>query len=33
MVYLAYDAAASSRRIRKMVKTSFENEVARGPQK
>jgi hypothetical protein len=33
MVGLAWDAAASSGRIRKMVKTPFENEVGRGSQK
>jgi hypothetical protein len=33
MVDLAWDAAASSGRIRKMVEMPFENEVRRGPQK
>jgi len=33
MVDLASDAAAGSGRIRKMVKTPFENEMGRGPQK
>jgi hypothetical protein len=33
MVDLAWNAAALSGRIRKMVKTPFESEVRRGPQK